>query len=370
MKKVCHLTSAHPCKDNRIFYKECVSLANAGLDVSFIVQNNKDEKIDGVNIIAIPFSNDRLKRMLINPILIFFKALKTRASVFHFHDPELIFVGYILKLFGKKIVYDVHEDYSEQIITKEWIKFLFIRNIVSKTIVVLEFFCGKIFNNIVVVSDTIGKKFPQKKVILIRNMPILALIDSKEAINYNKDYKVVIYTGGLTRIRGIYEIVEAMKYTTSNVKLWLLGKWEDEEYRNQCMNSAGWTNVEYIGFIPFGEHYKYIKASDVGIVTFLPFKNHINAMPNKPFEYMACKKPIIMSNFSLWENLFSGVALYTNPTDSLEIAKNIDNIINNDELRLEMGVKGRQYVEREYSWEAESKRLIEMYNNLLRKKKK
>lgn len=36
MIKVCHMTSAHGMEDDRIFYKECVSLANAGYEVYLV----------------------------------------------------------------------------------------------------------------------------------------------------------------------------------------------------------------------------------------------------------------------------------------------------------------------------------------------
>ncbi|MDD3741313.1 MAG: hypothetical protein PHH30_08725 [Bacteroidales bacterium] len=49
--KICHITTAHPRYDVRIFHKECISLAEEFSDVNLIVADDKGfEIINGVNI--------------------------------------------------------------------------------------------------------------------------------------------------------------------------------------------------------------------------------------------------------------------------------------------------------------------------------
>lgn len=116
MIKLCHLTSVHSRFDIRIFHKECASLARKGFMVNLVVADGKgDEVNNGVAIHDVGSSNGRFDRMRRAPNRVLKKALSLDAEIYHFHDPELIPVGLGLKRHGKKVVFDVHEDYVSQI---------------------------------------------------------------------------------------------------------------------------------------------------------------------------------------------------------------------------------------------------------------
>ncbi|MGD2166364.1 MAG: glycosyltransferase, partial [Anaerolineae bacterium] len=112
MKKVTILSSVHIALDNRVFYREARSLQRAGYDVTLIAVNPHDEVKEGVRILGLP-RVPRWQRPLLWLQLLRF-ALQTEADIFHFHDPELLFVVPWLRLLtGSPAIYDVHEVYAD-----------------------------------------------------------------------------------------------------------------------------------------------------------------------------------------------------------------------------------------------------------------
>jgi len=363
-KKIIHLTSVHNEFSTRIFYKECITLANNGYNVTYIVPTDKDKYVNGVKIKAVNKPKKRFERFVVTLWKIYKIALLENADVYHFHDPELISIGLLLKLGGKKVIYDVHEDYSKQILNKNWIGNKYFRKIIAFLFNIFEQIGVMFFNKVITATPDISRKFPKDKTIILRNFPILKLIDDIEPFDYQKEKPVIIYAGGLTRIRGIKEIIWAMEYVEGRAELWLLGKWESEKYKKECENLEGWKYTRYLGFKNLQEVYSFMKSSDIGITNFLPVENNLMAGPNKVYEYIACSLPIVISNFPYWKKIFKGYALFVNPYDPKDIAKKILFLLNNPNKAKELSKKGRKLIEEKYSWEAESKKLLEMYKNL------
>ena len=364
LKKICILTSVHTAFDIRIFQKEAKTLSKAGYNVTLIAQHNRNEVVDGVKIIALPKPRNRFVRIFGLTWRVFYLALSQHADVYHFHDPELIFIGIFLKLLGKKVIYDVHEDVSKQIMNKGWLGNNQIKKFAAFTINVIEQIGALLFNKIIVVTPDIAKKFPENKVVIIRNLAIVQLIDDTVPANCKKNKPIIIYAGGLNRIRGIKEIIQAMEYINDRAELWLLGKWENDEVRVGCEKLNGWKHTKYLGFKKLVEVYSLMKISNIGIVNFLPLEVSLKAIPNKPFEYMACSLPMIISNFPYWREIFGECTLFVNPYDAKDIAVKILYLLNNPDKAKKLGKNGRKLIKDRYSWERESKKLLNIYKNI------
>lgn len=363
MTKICHISTAHPTFDGRIFHKECVSLSKAGYDVTLVVTHSKDEMVNGVRIKGLKKPSGRFERILIQPWKALFVSLRTKAAVFHFHDPELMFVGVILKILGKKVVFDSHENVSHQIETKDWLGNKTVRLVVKSLYRLMEKFNILFYDKVISVTPEIVEYLSSNKGVLIRNYP-KALSWSSDLIERNERMTTFIYAGGLSMIRGIKEICLAVEqHENPNVELILLGPWESEKYKQDCLNET--TKIKYLGLKTNEEVYELMKCADVGFVNFYYEKNHMICLPTKSFEYMNCKLPMIMSDIPYWHEMFGEFAHFVNPKSNEDLINAISWMVDNKEQRIKMGELGNIAVNDLYSWEAEAKTLIAMYEELV-----
>jgi glycosyltransferase involved in cell wall biosynthesis len=81
---------------------------------------------------------------------------------------------------------------------------------------------------------------------------------------------------------------------------------------------------------------------------------------------MACSLPIIMSDFYYQQEIFEECALFANPSDPKDIADKIIYLLNNPNKIRKLGDRGRELIKEKYNWEAESKKLIILYNSFIK----
>jgi len=368
--KVCILTSIHLVFDTRIFHREAKTLAKAGYKVILITCHNKEEVIDGIRMVPSSFPKNRFFRFFINSLKIFKLAMKQKASVYHFHDPELILVGFFLKFFTKaKIIYDVHEEVSKDILSKEWIP-KYLRRIISIIFDFCEKQMAKKFDCIIAATPYIAKTFKQEKVVLVSNYPILEYFKKTKNSSVKNGIYTIIYCGDMTRVRGIKEIVQALKFIhcKQGIKLKLIGRVALKNFETEIRNIKEWNKVECFAWMPHEENIKHLLDADCGLVCFQPAPNQINAMPRKMFEYMAASLPVIASNFSLWKEIIEGnkCGICVDPLNPKEIAKAIDYLIEHPQDARRMGENGRKAILEKYNWENESVKLLNLYDKLVR----
>ena len=180
--KVCILTTVHPSFDTRIFYKEAKTLARAGYEVALIAQHDKNEVVDRVKIIALPKPRNRFTRIFSLTWRAFRLALRERANVYHFHDPELLPIGVILKFFtSAKVIYDVHEDVPQQILTKYWVPAR-LRKPLAAFFNVFEKLLTRMLDAVIVATEGIAKKFREHNPVVIHNYPHLGMLPHSSAL--------------------------------------------------------------------------------------------------------------------------------------------------------------------------------------------
>jgi len=362
--KICHLTSLHPAKDNRILYKECTTLAQNGYDITLIAPDADDTIINGVKVTGfISSRGGRFTRMMSGMKRLYRKARAVNADVYHFHDPELMPLGFWLRLKGKKVVIDIHENTPASLLSKPYLKNKIVKYTISVLIDLTEKFFVNFYSLIITARPDISDRFKRHKPVTLRNFPLLPDYEDIPDIDIKKRGKAFIYVGGISLIRGIIQLIDAFE-KVPDAELWLLGPFEDDNLRKKCENMKGWRKVRYLGIVQPYEIFKYIKKADAGIITFLPKPNHLTTLATKPFEYMACGLPMIMSDFKYWKDFFKDSSLYADPEDSDSISKAIQEMNDNEDLRLRMARKNLELAQNVYNWQSEREKLLDAYKSL------
>jgi len=365
--KITHLSSAHPRHDTRIFIKMCASLASRDYMASLVVADGKGNEIkDDVNIIDVGAkSGGRLSRMTKTVRRVYEKALELDADLYHLHDPELIPIGLKLKKLGKKVIFDAHEDLPKQLLGKPYLNRL-TKFVLSNTFALYERWACQKFDAIVTATPFIRDKFLNINAnsVDIKNFPLLGELENTG--NWAEKNDEVVYVGGIAKIRGIEQIIQAVGLT-QGVRLNLAGNFSEKEVEITVKGYPSWGQVNELGFLTRQEVSAVLAKSKVGIVTFLPAPNHIDAQPNKMFEYMSAGIPIITSNFPLWKEIVEGnqCGVCVDPLNPKAIAEAIQYLINHPAEAKEMGKNGRLAVEEQYNWAIEEKELFKLYEELL-----
>jgi glycosyltransferase involved in cell wall biosynthesis len=346
----------------------CSSLAKAGWKTSLIVADGKgDEQRNGVNICDTGAKKGRLDRMFNATRRVCCKAVELDADIYHLHDPELIPIGLKLKYAGKKVIFDSHEDVPKQILSKPYLnKPLLI--LISEFYAAFENFACKHFDGIVAATPYIRKKFFQinPRSVDINNFPLLDELNSN--VTWDRKLHEVCYVGGIGKIRGIQEVCDAMGLVKTDVKLNLCGKFEEADVELSVKSKSGWKNINELGFLDRAAVKQVLSRSVAGLVTFLPLPNHIDAQPNKMFEYMSAGIPVIASDFPLWREIIAGnqCGLLVDPLDPAKIAEAIDYLVTHPNEARRMGENGRKAVVERYNWHIEEQKLLTFYDELLR----
>ncbi|MBS0457775.1 MAG: glycosyltransferase family 4 protein [Proteobacteria bacterium] len=366
--KVVHVSSVHGRYDTRIFLKECRWLAAGGHEVTFIVADgNGDEVRDGVRILDVGQSRNRGERFLGAVNRAANAGIRLRADIYHLHDPELLRIASKLRRLvdNARIIFDAHEDFPRQVLSKDWIPSM-LRRPVAAVAELIENRVARKLTGVVAATPHIASRFGSvcSRVVNVNNFPMLEELVSVEPIRTRRSY--ICYVGGITRIRGIVPLIDALPLVP-NVRLVLCGEFSGDGLEDEVRAAPGWSQVDYRGHVSRAGVRQVLGECMAGIVTFLPEPNHIDAQPNKMFEYMSAELPVIASDFSLWRRLVdeAGAGICVNPQSPAAIAGAIQMLLDDPAEIERMGKAGRRAVLEHYNWPNEAAKLLRFYEDMM-----
>jgi glycosyltransferase involved in cell wall biosynthesis len=375
--RVCLLSSVHRALDNRIFFREARTLARAGHEVTLIAVHDRDEVRDGIHIVALP-SVPRWRRPVLWRLLLR-RALATDADIFHFHDPELLFVIPLLRLrSGRPTVYDVHEAYPEFLAVKDYLP-AWVRYPMAWMFRLLEPPLARFHSALVFADDatpTAFRRVRRPKVVL-HNFPDTELIQAggSRLDTVATREPVVIYLGGLERNRGSRLMIEAFAQVHRKhpeARLLHVGHFMPPELEQEVLLDAQRRGLEeavrFVGRVPFDEVGRHLERAAVGWVTWQPYPKNQKNIPTKLFEYMAYGLPVVSSDLDSTRRFVEdGVSGHLVRADNVGAhAEAIIGLLEDRRAAAAIGLRGREQVLARYNWRSIESRLLDLYELLAR----
>lgn len=363
-----HISSVHTPFDTRIFERECRALATAGYEVLYLVQHDRKESRGGVQVIPLPRARGRRQRQREVLPRVLPVALEHNAGVYHLHDPELLPIAARLKRLGRRVIYDAHEDLGRQMLGRVSIPAP-LRQPVSWFVSRMERHYTRPLDALFAAHPAVAERLWPEKCTLLMNFPYPDELTLDEPTPLAERPACVVYAGGISALRGVIEMVDAMALLPSGLsaRLTLAGPVIPESYLAALQARPGWSQVDYLGNVERAKLRQVYGRARAGLVCFLPVAHHMTSFPNKIFEYLSVGLPVIASDLPHWRALLGekGCVLFVDPTDPASIAGAIEYVLRHPDEATRMGQRGVAAIEECFNWEAESRKLLTVYERVL-----
>jgi len=309
-------------------------------------------------------------------VISLYVAMKHGFDVIHAHNPPdtLFLVAAFYKPFGKKFVFD-HHDLCPELYRSRYSA----DNGFVTTLLGLFEKCSLRMADVAIATNESyrdiqikrGKVKPDK-VFVVRNGPNLRRVahrtPSPRLHNMNKC--ILGYVGALNPQDGVDYLLYALrdlvyKLNKKDFYCVILGtgdSLEDLRALASDLNLEGY--VELTGYVSDEDLMSNLSAADI-CVTPDP-SNPLNDVSTwiKVMEYMALGKPVV--SFDLKETRVTAqeAAIYVPPNDVTEFARAIVKLMDDPDLRSQMGEFGRKRIEQALSWERSAENLLRAYKSL------
>lgn len=382
--------------------KEAKALAKHGFQVYILTNTTNDdygiEKYDdNIFICRVHIDNPAfVKRLFSRFSLIktwYFKSIeefiaKYQIDILHVHDFNLVPTTTKIALkHNIPVVSDLHENMPAALIAYRTGKPLH-RKILSWIINNYHIWKAKekqflpLSRKVIIVTKEAGKRLlkygiPNDKITIVSNT------ENKETFSWNPENSdlsianayasqwVISYVGGIGPHRGIDTVLKAIPYVKEkikNLKLVIVGAshHHQQELNTIVANLNIQEYVDIIGWQPFEKVNSYIHASSVCLVPHNDFEHTQTTVPHKLFQYMLCKKTVLVSNCKPLERIIQetdgGYVFQAN--DHKDLAAKLVHIHNNPDEAISKGINAQKAATGKYSWDVDSRNLIQMYTDL------
>jgi len=275
--------------------------------------------------------------------------------------------------FFKPVVYDVHENYPDEMMVREWIP-NFLRRVLRFGVYWVQFICSMKIRNVVLVAPSYDLGFTNShfRKIYFRNLATLELL-AGVAPDYLTRQAAVIFTGSQYLSNGtlLYlDIAEICKHTIPDVPFYMTDRFGSQTFRQQVLDSIkrrGLTNVEFLPNVKPHDLMQIMNRATIAVSPSLRVPKQIKAFRTKSCEYMAASLPILASDLPQEIEMIgdSRCGILAQPENPQSFADGIVTLVRDREYAFTLGKNGQKAFLEKYSWESELPKLLAFYGQIL-----
>ena len=302
-------------------------------------------------------------------------ALSEDADVYHFHDPELISLGLVLKLLrpSKAVVYDVHEDYPSMMREKYYIPAA-VRPIVVGCAHIANAVAGIFFDGIVTADPGVEqdfRRFAGEKTLTYYNFPQLSVFEP--CANGKNAIADLVYIGGMSDRSGIFVLLKALSLLADEglrPSVRLAGYTDGEAGRSAIEEAVKARSlseqIDLRGRIPHADVPGWIRSGRIGLVMLQSIPKFMKNIPSKLFEYWACGLPVIASDLPpIRQFLLEGQnGLFFRPSSPKDLARVIRYLLEHPDEAKSMGDFAQTLVCNKWNVDRQIDDLITFYEKI------
>jgi glycosyltransferase involved in cell wall biosynthesis len=376
-RSVAIVTSIHPDFDSRV-WKHAKGLARAGYDVHFVcpwkVENGAT--VDGVRFHTFTRVTNRALRSFQIPSRILARLLPILGQVqlVHFHDLDILPWMMLLSFF-KPVVYDVHENYPEEMMVRDWIPRPF-RHLLRFGVYWIQLVCSMKIRNIVLVAPSYDSGFtsPYLRRIYFRNLATLDLVKDV-APDYLERPPAVIFTGSQYENNGslLYlEIAAICKQSAPELPFYVTDRFASAAFKNRVLaiiEQKQLTNIQFLPNVKPHELMHTMNRATIAVSPSLRVPQQVKGFHTKLYEYMAAGLPMVASDLPHESELIgkNNCGILARPEEPESFAAAILRLARDPGLAFQMGQNGQTAFKNNYSWETELPKLLDFYDRILEK---
>jgi glycosyltransferase involved in cell wall biosynthesis len=340
---IVHATSVHPRDDARIRYRYCEAAQQRGWDVGLVAPRPATAGDDtrfllDVDTVEKPGLLGRIERIVRTART----TIRARPAIAHVHDPELLLIAPVLKLFGISVVYDVHEDVLKQIDLKEWLPKP-VRHTAQLVVRSLYRWIHFLVDGVVVADPAFVAEFPRVPTAVQRNYPRrselasdLSKQEARRRLGLRADGAIVVAIGSISPSRRPELLVEAIRPLAQDGDLTLVfaGREQPTDFLTEYVSTtAGDEFTSLIGHVDRDDVSALLVAADVGLCVLPATPTYSTALPTKLVEYASAGLPTVVSDFPVCRRFLDehGSGICVDPDDEAAIRDATVELLDSDE---------------------------------------